>query len=293
MARPCTTNARRNGPAEGTKPLGGRQAAGCAAHRLSLCLLPFQEQTAHCGGHQRLAEKLATARVNAVVRKAIGKGVIKTVEFAVEGFADGRQEMAVELPGLDGEYEIAMKVEGTNCPQGETVKTFERTVFPWENLAAGRSTKVYPPFTPIQVDGKTLQTVLREHTLNDVGLLDQVTGQSANTGVVKPLLAAPMRYLVKAGGADLPVKADRWKVTSAQPHEVRTEGQLSAGPFKASFQDTWDYDGTLRVDLTLQPTDGLAIDELTLEIPFLADAATMIHANADRIVRGGAEDSRG
>jgi hypothetical protein len=142
---------------------------------------------------------------------------------------------------------------------------------------------VYPPFTPIQVDGKKLATVLREHTLNDAGLLDQVTGKAANTGIVKPMLAAPMRYVVKAGGAEVPVKADALKVSSAQPHEARTEGQLSAGPLKASFRDTWDYDGTVRVDLTLQPTDGKAIEELTLEIPFLADAATMIHANSDRI----------
>ena len=190
-----------------------------------------------------LPKNAQPTRVSAVVRKAAGKEVIMTFDFPVDKFADGRQETMVELPSLAGEYEIAMKAEGVNCPQGETIKTFERTVFPWENLAAGRSTRVYLPFTPIQVEGKKLRTVLREHTLNDVGLLDQVTGKSANTGVVKPMLAAPMRYLVKAGGAVIPVKAETLKVASVQPHEVRTEGQLSAGPFRASFRDTWDYDG--------------------------------------------------
>ncbi len=230
-----------------------------------------------------LPKSAQPSRVSAVVRRAADKKVIKTVEFPADTFAEGRQEKVVELPSLEGAYEIALKADGANCPPGETVKSFERTVFPWENLAAGRSTAVYPPFTPIQVDGKKLRTVLREHTLNDVGLLDQVTGKSANTGVVRPLLAAPMRYLVRAGGADLPVKAGRFKVVSSKPHEVRTAGQLSAGPFKASFRDTWDYDGTLRVDLTLLPTDGKAIEELTLEIPFLGEAATLIHANSDRI----------
>jgi len=230
-----------------------------------------------------LPKNAQPARVSAVVREAAGKKVIKAFEFPLEKFADGRQEMTVELPSLQGEYEIAMKAEGANCSTGETIKTFERSVFPWENLAAGRSTKVYPPFTPIQMDGRKLRTVLREHTLNDAGLLDQVTAKSANTGVVRPLLAASMRYLVRAGGVDLPVRTDSLKVVSAQPHEVRTEGQLSAGLFKATFRDTWDYDGTVRVDLTLQPTDGKALDELALEIPFLGEAATMIHANSDRI----------
>jgi len=230
-----------------------------------------------------LPKNAQPTRVSAVVRKAGTRDAIKTFEFPIDQFAGGRQETTGELPGLEGEFEIALKAEGANCPAGETVKNFERKVFPWENLAAGRSTKVHPPFTPIQVSGRKLSTVLREHTLNDVGLLDQVTGKSANTGVVKPLLAAPMRYLVKVAGVNLPVKADKLKVVSAQPHEVRTEGQLSAGPFKASFRDSWDYDGTLREDLTLQPTGGQAIEELTLEIPFLGDAATMIHANSDRI----------
>ena len=230
-----------------------------------------------------LPKNAQPSRVSAVVRKPSDKIEIKTIAFPVDKFADGRQEMVVDLPSLEGEYEIAMKAEGMNCPTGETVKTFERAVFPWENLAAGRSTKVYPPFTPIEMDGKKLKTVLREHTLNDLGLLDQVAGKSANTGVVKPLLAAPMRYLVKAGGTELLVQADLWKVTTAQPHEVRTEGQISAGPFRATFRDAWDYDGTVRVDLTLQPTAGQVLEELTLEIPFLGEAATLIHANSDRI----------
>jgi hypothetical protein len=230
-----------------------------------------------------LPKNAQPTRVSAVVRRAGSREAIRAFDFPLGRFSGGRQETTGELPKIEGEFEIAMKVEGANCPNGETVKTFERRVFPWENLAAGRSTNVYPPFTPIQVRGRTLSTVLREHTLNELGLLDQVTGRSANTGVVKPLLAAPMRYLVKAGGASLPVKAEAWKVVSAQPHEVRTEGNLSAGPFRASFRDTWDYDGTVRVDLTMLPSGGQAIDELTLELPMLAEAATMIHANSDRI----------
>jgi len=230
-----------------------------------------------------LPKNAKPTRVSAVVREAAGKKEVKAFDFPLDKFADGRQEATCELPKLDGDYEIAMKTEGENCPKGETVKTFERKAFPWENLAAGRSTKVYPPFTPIKVDGVKLATVLREHTLNGFGLLNQIVAKSANTGVEKPLLAAPMRYVVRAAGADVSVPEKAVKLASVQPHEVCTEGTLAADPLKAAFRNTWDYDGTLRVDLTLLPSDGKAIEKLTLEIPFLADAATMIHANSDRI----------
>jgi hypothetical protein len=39
----------------------------------------------------------------------------------------------------------------------------------------------------------------------------------------------------------------------------------------------------VRVELELAPTGGRTVDELTLEIPLRADAATLLHANADRI----------
>ena len=168
-------------------------------------------------------------RICAAVRKVGAKEAIETFEFPLEWFADGRQELTGDLPRLEGKFEIALKAEGPNCPAGEMVKTFERRIFPWEGLPAGHSTKVYPPFTPIQLRGRTLATVLREHELNDCGLLDQVRGKSANTGVAKPLLASPMRYLVKVGGADLPVKGGGLKVVSAEPHEVHTEGRTFRG----------------------------------------------------------------
>jgi hypothetical protein len=230
-----------------------------------------------------LPKEAKPSRVAADVRAKAGSKVIKTIEFPLDAFKSGRQELTVELPMLEGEYEIALKVEGENVPKGELAKPFERTKFPWENCQAGRSTKIFAPFTPIKVDGKKLSTVLREHTLNDVGLLDQVTGTSANTGVARPMLAAPMRYVVKCAGQEAKVEATPLKVASAKEHAVRTESAFSAGPLKASVRNLWDYDGTVRVDVTLEPTGDQKVDAFTLEIPFLADAATMIHANSDRI----------
>jgi len=219
----------------------------------------------------------------AVIRAAKDKKEVKAVEFPVDRFRDGRQELGFELPPVEGEYEIAMKAEGRNVPPGEIVQTFERKVFPWEHTKLGTSTKVYPPFTPIEVDGRKLRTVLREHVLNDVGLLDQVTATSAQTGVSKPILASPMRFVVKLDGKDTPIEPGRFSILSAKPHEVKTRSTFSAGTLRASIEGTWDYDGCLRVDLTIPAVGEAKLDELTLEIPLSAETAMMIHANADRI----------
>jgi hypothetical protein len=230
-----------------------------------------------------LPKEAKPSSVVAVVRDHWTRKEVKAIDFPLAAFADGRQEVRVELPPLAGDYEIVARATGEGVPAGETVKAFERKVFPWEKLPTGRSTKVYPPFTPIAVEGRRLSTVLRVHELNDLGLWDQVTATSANTGVAQPILAAPMRYVARLGGAEVPLQAEALKLTEVKEHAVTAEGAFAAGALKAGVRTTWDYDGTVRVDLTLQPTGETPVEALTLEVPFSAESAPLIHANADRI----------
>jgi hypothetical protein len=218
------------------------------------------------------------------VRERGKKKEVKSVEFALDKFRDGRQEVAVKLPRLDGEYETAMKGEGEKVPQAEVVQTFERHVFPWEHTRPGTSEKVYPPFTPIEVKGNVLKTVLREHTLGPLGLPEQIVCTSAQTGNAKPILAAPMRLVLSAGGKTTnvakPGKITCWDITPYQSTTFSSGGN--------DFPDWgvlgyWDYAGCLGVKLWVGEAQGKAIEELTLEIPMRADVATIIHANADRI----------
>jgi len=168
-------------------------------------------------------------------------------------------------------------------PVEPVVKRFERKRFPWENTPTGRGTEVYPPFTPIELKGRALATVLRQHTLNDVGLWDQVRAESAHTGVGKEILAEPMRYVVSTDGADQAVQATALTTVSSAPHQVVTDSVFSAGALKMRSRNTWDYDGTVKVELTLLPTDDATVDALFLDIPLRDDVARLIHANSDRI----------
>lgn len=228
-----------------------------------------------------LPSNVKLSGLTATVREKSGGKEIASALFALDGFKSGKQEVRISLPPLRGEYELILKPEGANAP-AVIVKEFERNVYPWENGNLGKSTKVYPPFKPITLKGRVLSTVLKTHTLNDQGLLDQITAQSAQTGVTKPMLAAPMRYSAVVDGKPVAVSAVPIKIVSAEENQVKTTASLDAAGVQIVSADTWDYDGTVKVELTIQPTSRKRLDKLDLEIPFDGKVIAMIDAYADR-----------
>ncbi len=210
-----------------------------------------------------------------IIRPRGGGKAIKTVVF--DKFVQGREELTFDLPPLNGKYEIAAVAHGNPVPPGELVKPFDRTVYPWEHLGLGAKRVVYAPFTPIRIAGMKLSTVLRDHTVNNEGLWDQVVATN------QPLLAAPMRFTASVGGVEQKVQAGKLVFAKTDGYDATAQTSLQAGALKAGVQCKWDYDGTERVDVTLQPTAGKTVDALTLEIPVKDAGAPLLHAMGDGI----------
>ncbi len=216
--------------------------------------------------------------LTAEVRKQGGETVM-TVAF--DNLVDGRQELWVTLPKLEGDYEIALQATGVNVPEDEVVQSFIRHRFPWEGMGYGITDKAFAPFTPLEVDGTTVRSVMREHAINGVGLWDSVVAEAQNTGAKKELLAAPMRYVVTLDGKNAAVQPGELKVLSRKENEVKARVPFRAGSLDAVADLTMEVDGMMRVDLTLNSSAGQSLDGLVLEIPMQAEHATMLHAMAD------------
>jgi hypothetical protein len=259
--------------------VAGKKKGEAQPIQFSFAYRPYDDLMRIVADINGLAKDAKLTRLVAMVRERDKRKEVKSIAFAPDEFRDGRQEVLVRLPKLEGQYEIAMKGEGEKVPSTEVVQTFERHVFPWEDTILGTSKKVYPPFTPIEINGNVLKTVLRDHTLGPLGLPEQIVCTSPQTGVAKPILAAPMRLVVKADGKDIPLEGTKLRILKNDLNWAWTESVCTAGPVELRIGGQWDHDGTLRVSVNRIE----AIDGLTLEIPLRADVATMIHANADRI----------
>lgn len=208
--------------------------------------------------------------------------LVKELWMRKEEFKEGKCEKIFALPPLSGKYQIVAKMEGENVP-GEVVKKFERKVFPeWEHKNLGKSRRVYPPFTPIKVEGRKLYTVMKEYELNDWGLLSSVKTEDQEWRIKKELLASPMSYMAIMGSEEFqPTKGNLLFKEKAEDRVV-AQADFSLGDLKLQSISTLDYDGTLRVDLTLLPTKK-EIRSLILEIPLQDSQINMMHAMADGI----------
>lgn len=215
------------------------------------------------------------------VSKTKDKTIFRQAILAKD-FKNGKAAISATLPELDGEYQLTVTAKGTKVPNKPAIKTFERKHFPWENTTLGTSTTVYAPFTPITLSANKLGTVLRTHTLNNFGLIDQIDAEAQNTGIVKPVLVAPMKYRAVVDKKVVTLFATEPKVVEQVDNHAVIKGSFYGGALKAQWTQTWDVDGCVRVDLELLPTGGAQLDSLDLEIPFSSDGL-MIHANSDRI----------
>jgi hypothetical protein len=175
------------------------------------------------------------------------------------------------IPRLkEGSYQFVVELEGVKVDP--ILTDFVRHILPWEHNTLGKSDVVIPPFEPIRVQGQQVSTILRAHTLNDLGLFDQIESLG------KSLLKAPMR--LEVNGVAATVK--RLGFSLKTKTRVVTESKWSAGKLAGSARGEWDYDGMMKWTLDIQPSNE-AVESMTLVIPLDDRLMPLMHTCTDGI----------
>ena len=191
-------------------------------------------------------------------KKAIWKGVVPLNK--------GAADTILSIPDLaTGEYTVTIAAKATP-PYSWPIK---RVHYAWEHNQLGITDKVYPPFTPMTVRGNNVGVVLRNYELDGLGLIHQITSESTE------LLASPTRLLVNGR----PVEAATGGVVSAKEDAVVYEGVAKTPAVTISTHNTIEYDGCMKVEMTLTPGDGATkLESLRLEIPLKDSQSPLWHA---------------
>lgn len=217
-------------------------------------------------------------RFSASLRDADSGLVLDTVESTASQLARN-PDLFLKTESLPaGRYEVALKVRGLEACSAinERVRRFVHNKFVWEENSLGMTDDVIPPFTALEVDGRTVRSVLREHEMGDLGLWDQIVSRGER------LLAAPMYWEISVDGERVtPRPVQTPLIRRESPARVSSISRWRSGDLKASMKSEFDMDGFMMNELSLSADRSVSIDKLDLVIPIRSSQARLMNAVSD------------
>ena len=210
-----------------------------------------------------------------VLRNSKGKELFsKQVPFSTK-------EETIKIPYLKSTagytYSLDLYVTETN---GKTIKSdtfkFERRHFDWENNTLGITNRVYPPFTPIKINGNDVQVVLRKYGMNGFGLWDSVITEG------KEILAGPitLNYTTKKGLGSW--TSMRGEFTFHNDVKAIYKSKADAALMKIKTTSTIYFDGCMKVAMEILPSGvKQKINNIYIDIPLKASYVSLFHEITD------------
>jgi len=185
-------------------------------------------------------------------------GIYKgTVTIAADGIAP--QQVTIRLEVLP---EIIVQ-RGDNEP-------WRHSRLRWLNSTAGTGERIPAPYTPLRVEGETLEVLGRRVTLGADGLPTAITSGGL------PVLAAPVRLVIEAAGGPVAFQPGPRTWIRRQASQVAWRSMASHAVGSLACEAEMEYDGQIRYGLTFTPAADLAVTDIRLELPLRPEAAEYI-----------------
>lgn len=250
-------------------------SSGAGAVEAKVCFYPGVSRLRCLLNFSTLRFAPMVNKVVATVKDPTGKQIATETE---EKFAGGETEFAVQLPRelAEGQYTATLSVQAGNKPLAEPVtKTFLKKKFPFENNTIGISDKVLFPWTPMKVQQRVVNCWNRDLQLGANGLFQQVKSGKHN------LLARPVEFVCKSGGAALPWKDRGVTFTKNAPHAVDFTAASTCAKANIEVSCHSEFDGMFKYTVTLRPNGDGQVDGLDLVVPLKEENAWLLHATSD------------
>ncbi len=142
----------------------------------------------------------------------------------------------------------------------------------WENNRLGITDKVPPPWSPLTVRDKEIGCWGRGYDYSGALFLRQVRSQQAD------MLAGPVSLVAKIGGREVVFEVAAQQSLTPAPNQVEVDASATAAGVKVQVHSHLEFDGCVKVTLTLTPEGGPVILEgLELRVPVRPERALYYH----------------
>jgi hypothetical protein len=159
----------------------------------------------------------------------------------------------------------------------------------WLDSRIAFDDEIVPPYTPLQVEDRTISCLGRDLTVGDTGLPDRITSffTPEVTGIGadgRELLASPIGLVIQdADGNTLPWTPSKFEFTKQTSGAIGWRAESQCGPLTITVLGTMEFDGFVEFKVSVapsspspsapQPSFPLEVSDIRLEIPLLRDAA--------------------
>lgn len=135
----------------------------------------------------------------------------------------------------------------------------------WLNSAIGTEETVTAPYTPLRVDGATVDCLGRQVRFGPQGLPVSIRANGTE------LLAGPVAFQVH-GPSGAAAFRGAVRPVSASAAKAVFDADSSNGAFRLAIRSTMEFDGGIGVQVELTPTRDAELSDLTLDIPLRPEA---------------------
>jgi len=148
----------------------------------------------------------------------------------------------------------------------------------WLDSTIGLDDAAVPPFTPLQVRGRSVRCLGREVRFAGGGLPESIRSffpmaVDAVDAEPREILAAPMAFVAQTADGSIAWSSRRATVLKKAEGVLVRETRSAGGPLALRCRTTMEFDGYINVELTLKATEAVAAKDLRLEIPLRRDVA--------------------
>ncbi len=131
----------------------------------------------------------------------------------------------------------------------------------WLGTQAGLPTGVLPPWTPLEVEGKTVSMLGKRYVFDGFALPAAVESAGAQ------LLAAPSDLSISIGGEEVAWTSRHCTIRESSAEQAVVESTWESEQLTLQAVSTLEYDGFSWNELTLRPRGEVEVDRVALRLP--------------------------
>ena len=205
---------------------------------------------------------------------AFPQGKVQAMWFGVQIPKDatpGNYQATFTLRPRDAEastVKLSLAVSSEVIEDDGTNELWRYARLKWLDSTIGLDDEVVAPYTPLEVQDRTVECLGRQVTFGPTGLPESIrSGQ-------REILAQPMALIVETGRGPTAWTGGAARVSRNAPGAVAVEAHNAAAPFEMACQAKMEFDGCLNYRLSLVAHRAVDVRDIRLEIPYRRDVAT-------------------